>query len=83
MKALCKIVEAWSDAKLNKGVPDADLLSEYQEFVCENSKIEEECIRSEDCTFAQVRANLSPKWKNLGDRLKKFVPKSEAENENL
>ena len=74
-------VLAWSDAVLNPetDADDKDMLNTYEEFLDEQLKIQEECVSSEDDTFKAVHKQLSPKWKELGQKLGKFFPEDKTE----
>ena len=80
MKELSLIAAAWNDKALRGDRHDSGLLTKYEEFVREQRKIEEECIKSEDWTFPQVREKLSPKWKKIGEEAEKYFPDQKTGN---
>ena len=56
-----------------------DLEKRFHEFLSEQSRIEKECPESESWTFPKVHNELSPNWKTLGEKLKKFFPNKESQ----
>ena len=83
MKELSRIAAAWNDKALRGDRQDSGLLTKYEEFAREQRIIEEECIKSEDWTFPQVREKLSPKWKKNRRRDRKIFSLSENWEQGL